>query len=234
MHYSMKGLVMRWIAVPAFRAACMVASATTAEAQDYRFAAAYNAGAAYFTPFNGGASGPDGSLASEISLDAGWIVGLQFEQWLGSGRTGWRINGALTERPVALPGGSRDVGLWFADFDLLLRLFPATPDRRVNAALSLGAGMVRYKLGDGDPLFFESANASYAGDDDVRFVGAGGLSVDVLTSWLWDGDPVGIRIEIMDHVALDSPFKPISGSDFDPIHNVRLVIGAFAGWGILR
>jgi hypothetical protein len=45
---------------------------------------------------------------------------------------------------------------------------------------------------------------------------------------------VGIRVEVVDHVALRSPFEPLSGGDFSPIHNVRLVLGAFTGWGLLR
>ncbi|MGH7500912.1 MAG: hypothetical protein ACREL7_04060 [Longimicrobiales bacterium] len=221
--------MIRSIAVALAFAASGAIATQNVQAQDYRFAASYNAGAAWFSPLNSGAG-----ARSDVAFDIGWIMGLQFEQWLGSGRTGWRINGALTERPIGLPGGDRDVGMWFADFDLLLRLLPASPDRRVNATLSLGAGLVRYKLGDGDPLFMTAANASYDGDDGPLFAPTGGLSIDVLTGWRWDGDPVGLRLEVVDHVALDSPFQPIGGGDFSPVHNVRFVLGAFTGWGLLR
>jgi len=203
-------------------------------AQDYRSSAGWNAGGVWFSPLNGSAGAINGTGARDIQLDPGWIIGLQFEQWIGGGRTGWRLNGALTERPLQLPGDSRDTGVWFADFDLLLRLLAPDPQRRANATLSLGAGLIRYKLGDGDPRFFESANATYAGNDKPRFVGVGGLNVDVLTGMRWDGEPVGLRFEVVDHVVLSSPFDPIAGDDFAPVHNVRFVIGAFAGWGLLR
>ena len=225
-----KNLSMKQSLIIAAMCATMGAAATEVAAQDYRFAASYNAGGLWFTPLNAGAGD-----APDLKFHLGWIMGLQFEQWLGSGRTGWRLNGALSERPIDLPGGvSRDVGMWFTDFDLLLRLMPATPERRLNATVSLGAGLGRYKFGKGDPLFLTSANASYDGDDGVFFVGTGGLSVDMLTGWRWDGDPVGIRVEVVDHMALESPFQPIGGGDFSPVHNVRFVIGAFTGWGLLR
>ncbi len=212
----------------------LLAAAGPAAAQDHRFAAAWNAGGAWFSPLNTNAASVEGVSPADIQLDPGWVVGLQFEQWLGGGRTGWRINGAVSERPLSLPGGKRDTGIWFADFDLLLRLLAPEPDRRANASLSLGAGVVRYKLGKGDPRFFEAANAAYPGDDKARFVAAGGLNIDILTGLRWDGDPVGIRIEVVDHVMLTSPFDPITGADFGPVHNVRFVIGAFTGWGLLR
>jgi hypothetical protein len=224
-----KDSMMRSLAFAALFAVSGVIGTRPLLAQDYRHTASYNAGGAWFSALNAGAG-----ATSDIAFDVGWIMGLQFEQWLGSGRTGWRLNGALSERPIGLPGGDRDVGMWFADFDLLLRLLPATPERRINATVSLGAGMIRYKFGDGDPLFITQGNAVYEGDDSPLFAGTGGLSIDVLTGWRWDGDPVGLRFEIVDHLALKSPFEPIGGGDFSPVHNVRFVIGAFTGWGLLR
>jgi len=210
-------------------AATLALNANGTAAQDYRFAAAWNVGGTYFTPLNSG-----GSSTTDIKLDPGWIVGLQFEQWLGTGRFGWRVNGALTQRPLSLPGPSRDIGLWFADFDFLARLLPAEPDRTFNMFVSAGAGAIQYRLGDGEFLSFVNADAAYNGDDAPRFVVAGGLGADFLTALRWDGDPIGVRVEVVDHVAISSPFEPLSGGDFSPIHNVRLVIGAFTGWDLLR
>ena len=49
-----------------------------------------------------------GALADRIGrgrmLGLGWLVGLQFEKWFGSGRVGARVNGALSERPITVPG----------------------------------------------------------------------------------------------------------------------------------
>lgn len=198
-------------------------------AQDYRFGAHWNVGGSYFTPMNANGNG------SDIKLDPGWIAGVQFEQWLAGGRFGWRLNGALTERPIDLPADSRDIGVWLADFDLMARLLPAEPDRTFNIFVSAGAGLIQYRLGDGEFLDFIPADAAYDGDDSARFTAVGGIGFDYITTWSWDGDPIGIRFEAVDHVALKSPFDPLSGGgDFSPIHNLRFVIGAFTGFGLLR
>jgi hypothetical protein len=201
-----------------------------AAAQDYRFAAGWNVGGAWFSPLNGGAS----AQADDLKFDPGWIIGLQFEEWLGSGRLGLRANGALSERSLTTPDEERDIGIWFLDADLLFRFLPADADRRVNVFLSAGAGMARYALGRGSSVVWESADASYNGEPGVKLAAAGGLGVDYLTSLTWDGEPIGIRFEVVDHVVLTSPFASISGGDFDPIHNVRFVIGAFTGFGLRR
>lgn len=208
--------------------AAALAAAEPAAAQDYKFAAGWNVGGAWFSPLNGGASGQ----AVDLKLDPGWIIGLQFEEWLGTGRLGIRANGALSERPLTTPDDKRDIGLWFLDADFLVRFLPADPDRRVNAFVSVGAGMARYSLGRGNSVVWESADASYNGEPDVKFAVAGGLGVDVLTSLSWDDEPIGIRFEVVDHFVLSSPFAALSGGDFDPIHNVRFVIGAFTGFGL--
>lgn len=199
-------------------------------AQDYRFAAGWNAGGAWFSSFNAGAGGG----ADDLSFDPGWIAGLQFEQYFGGGRIGLRANGALSERPLEVPGDKRDIGLWMVDADILLRLLPATSDRTVNAFLSAGAGLVKYNLGGPGIVLWESAGASFDGDDGAQFAVTGGFGIDIVTSLRWDGAPIGIRIEAVDHFLLDSPFAPLDGGDFDPVHNVRFVIGAFTGFGVLQ
>jgi len=218
-----------------FTCTCTLAFATLllpggARAQDYKYAAGWNAGGSYFTAMNAGAGS-----GSDITLDPGWIAGVQFESWTGSGRFGLRLNGALTERPLSLPGGDRSIGVWFADMDGLVRLLPAEPDRSFNLFVSVGAGLVQYRLGSGEQLAFVPANAAYDGDNSVRFAASGGLGADFITGWSWDAQPVGIRIEVVDHVAFSSPFSPLAQSgDFSPIHNARFVIGVFSGFGLLR
>jgi len=203
-------------------------------AQDYRTGVGYNAGGIWFSDLNSGATGEAGIAPAAIALDPGWIIGLQAEHWIGSGRIGGRLNGALTQRPLDLPGRDRDISVWMLDADLLLRLLPAEPDRVFNMFLSLGAGAVRYKLGSGDPVHFAAGDASHDGDDGPQLAAAGGVGFDFLTAWTWDRQPIGVRFEVVDHVSLESPLDPISGSDFSPVHNVRLVIGLFTGVGSLR
>lgn len=227
---TMRETTRRGLAAIATAAALAAVAAAPARAQDYEWAAGYNAGGVMFTPLNSNS----GSTA-DIELATGWILGLQFERWLGSGRLGLRVNGALTERELTIPGtSSPDIGVWMADADFLLRLLPATPGRTFNMYLIAGGGVVRYKLGDGDFVNYGAANASYRGNDPPRWAAVGGVGFDIITGWSWDREPIGIRIEAADHVALSSPFDPIDGGDFSPIHNVRFTIGAFTGFGLLR
>jgi len=211
-------------------AAAALAAASPAAAQDYRFGAGWYVGGTWISPLNGGATGQ----AEDIKFDIGWLAGVQFEGWLDTGRLGVRLNGALSERPLATPDGKRDIGMWLLDADLLLRFLPADPDRRVNVFLSAGAGLARYSLGRGSPRVWQSADASYDGNPKARLALAGGLGLDALTALTWDDEPIGFRFEVVDHVLLHSPFVPVAGGDFDPIHNIRFVIALFTGFGVRR
>jgi hypothetical protein len=213
----------------------MMAGPGDASAQDYRNAASWNAGGIFFSSMNPDAGLFEGQSAHELKLDPGWLVGVQFEHWFGSGRVGARVNGALTQRPLDLPGVNRSIGVWMADADLMLRLLPARAGHTIVPYLGVGGGLVRYKLGRGEFLNFATANALYDGDDDPRLAGNAFVGFDILTGLRWDGDsPVGFRIEVADHVTLDSPFEEAGGDRFPSIHNVRIVLGVFSGFGLLR
>ena len=60
---------------------CLAANSSPARAQAFANAAGFNAGGIWFSDFNAGSSGSP----ARIGLDPGWIVGLQFEHWFGSG-----------------------------------------------------------------------------------------------------------------------------------------------------
>lgn len=219
----------------ALAAAATLGRADDAAAQDYRYAASYNAGAIWFSPLNPSAPSVEGTAPGDIELGLGWVIGLQAEKWFGSGRVGARLNGALTERPLTLPGRpDRDIGVWLLDADLLLRLAPATPNRMVSPFISAGVGVIRYKLGEGSLQSYPDAGAVYDGNDDPRLMGTAGLGFDILTALEWDRQPVGFRLEVVDHVAIDSPFHEIGGDRFGLVHNVRVVLGVFSGFGVLR
>ncbi len=212
-------------------AVAALAAANPAAAQDYRFGAGWYVGGAWFSPLNGGATG----TADDLKFDPGWMAGLQFEEWLGTtGRLGIRVNGAVSQRPLSTPDGKRDIGLWLLDADFLIRFLPADADRLVNVFFSGGAGLARYSLGRGSSVVWESADASYDGNPSVQLAAAGGFGVDALTPLTWDDEPIGVRFELVDHVVFNSPFDPISGGGFDPIHNIRFVIGVFTGFGLRR
>jgi hypothetical protein len=215
-------------------AALLVPAAVAA--QDYRYSAGYNAGAVYFTNLNPSAPTIEGQAARDITLETTWVMGLQFEQWFGSGRLGARIEGAVTESNLEVPGRTpRDVGVWLADVSLLLRVLSADPENTVAPYIRGGVGLVGYGLGDGDVLNYLPAGAVYDGNDAARFSPIAGIGFDIMTGWRWDDEPIGFRIEATDHMALESPFRDFgTGERFGMIHNVRVTLGIFTGFGVLR
>lgn len=210
--------------------ALALATSPAAAQQDYSWAAGFHAGGVYFTAMN------EGGGAALLEMEPGWIVGAQAERWFGvtRGHVGLRVNGGVTQRPLEMSGTTRDIGVWMVDAEFLLRMLPASPNGRFNIFLSAGGGLVNYRLGEGEALEFGDANAFYAGSETPRWAVAGGLGFDVITGSWWDSQPVGLRVEAVNHMVFDSPFAPIDGDSFAPIHNVRLVLGLFSGFGVLR
>lgn len=207
----------------------LVMSAAPASAQNYSSTASYNAGAILFGKWNGTGSG-----RFALQPSAGWVVGLQAEKWLGSGQLGLRFDGAYTKRPLSLPEGrDRNLAIGLGDIGLVLRLLPVSAKPAVTPYLSVGGGFVYYGLGAGAPILFPTANARYEGGNHLEPAAAGAFGFDIPTGLHWDEDDVGIRLEVGDHVTR-SPLKPISGSDFGLVHNMRVVLGIFAGVGSLR
>ncbi len=207
----------------------LVVMAAPAAAQDYSSTVDYYGGAIFFGKWNGSGSG---TFAMQPS--AGWVVGLQAEKWLGSGQLGLRFNTAYTKRPLSLPEGrDRNLAIGLGDVGLVLHLLPVSSGPTVAPYLSVGGGFVYYGLGAGEPILFPTANAKYEGGGHLEPAAAGAFGIDIPTGLRWDEDVVGVRLEVGDHVTR-SPLKPITGSDFSPVHNVRVLLGIFAGVGSLR
>jgi hypothetical protein len=195
-------------------------AATPALAQDFDGSVGYGGGGIWFSDFNAGSPG------IPLALEAGWVAAGHIEHWIDRGRFGGRVNGAFSRRPLDTAGESRGIHTWIVGGDLLLRLFSASPGRSVAPFIGAGAGMVSYGLGSGGAVILSPEQARYPGDTDRQFSVSGAFGIDVLPSFTILGTPSGIRIEVIDHVALKSPFTPIdSGAAFDPVHNVRVSIG---------
>ncbi len=214
----------------ALMTALAIAGATPAAAQDYSYSAAWNAGAIGFTKLNGNSA----SGGVELKPSVSWVAGLQAEHWLGWGQLGLRFEGAYSRSPMTVPGGpDRSLGMALGDVGLLLRLVPARPGNTVAPYVGVGGGFMYYGLGAGDSILYPAANAKYKGGNHLEPALVGSFGVDVLTSMRWDDDPVGIRIEASDLIAR-SPFKPLTGSSFSPVHTARVLLGVFAGAGVLH
>lgn len=151
--------------------------------QDYAWAAGFYGGGMWFSSLNDG-----GGTGSALELDPGWVVGVQGEHWFSTfnGHVGMRVNSEFTQRPLPLAEETRDIGVWMLDAELMLRLLPPTALNRFNVFLSVGGGVVDYRLGDGPPRSFVDANAMYAGDETPRWAAVGGFGIDIITGSWWE------------------------------------------------
>ncbi|HLU24218.1 MAG TPA: outer membrane beta-barrel protein [Longimicrobiales bacterium] len=186
---------------------------------------------------------------ADLKLDAGWIVGAQGDLYFGNGRLGARLNFGYTERPIDVDGiiltvfdenddffdefifDDLEVGAvntWFGDVNLMLRLLTPRADRQFVPYLTAGLGAVIYNLAGDDDFVFPQANSIWPGDDKTKFAGVFGIGADIIPS---RRAPVAIRLEVVDHVAFDSPVEPIFGDDYDAVHNVRGTVGVHALFG---
>jgi hypothetical protein len=218
--------------MPVLRRALLLASlllpaASAALAQDHDTAAGYGAG--FLSPgrLNPGAGGTD------LALDAGWVLTAFGETWhAAGGRVGARLNGAFTQRPLQVAGESRDISTWMADASLLLRLLPPREGRVVAPFVSGGAGIIHYGLGRGVPSPFPDEGVLYPGDAERQVTLVGGAGLDVVPGGFRAfGTPLGVRLEVADHVALRSPFRTLDGGRLGPIHNLRFGVSLVGlGW----
>ncbi len=195
-------------------------------AQDYDGTIGYGGGGIMFTDFNAGGPG------ESFGLGSGWVATAHIDHWVDRGRLGGRINAAFTRRPTDVLGDSRNIHTWIVGGDLLLRLLPSSPNRTVVPFIAGGAGMVSYGLGAGNPVNLD--NARYPGNSDRKLAVSAGIGFDIVPRFTIFGTPSGFRLEVIDHMALESPFEPIGGGDFDPVHNVRASLSLIGLVDLLR
>jgi hypothetical protein len=197
---------------------------TLGSAQAHDASVGYGGGGVWFGSF---------ADADDLALDPGWIVNAHAEHWLGGRRFGLRAQVAYTQRPFATPFETRDIDSWLAGADLLVRFLPVRPGRSASPYVGAGAGMVRYELGRGPPIVV-AEDVVYPGNDERRFAVTAALGLDLLPGWNLFDTPIGVRLELTDHVALTSPLESMGGRRFGPVHNVRLSLGLLGVFDYLR
>lgn len=187
-------------------------------AQAYDGAIGYGGGGVWFGEFNEG--------GTSLALDDGWLASLQGEYYVWGGRSGLRLGAAFTQRPFQAPDGARDINTWLFDASVLFRPLPARPDRAgISPYLAVGGGLVNYDFGEGLPLTFPDAEAVYPGDNEMKWAAVGAVGIDLVPRLRFLDTPLGIRLEVADHVVIDSPFESFDGESFGPVHNVRVTLG---------
>jgi hypothetical protein len=196
--------------------------AAPAAAQDFDGSVGYGGGGIWFSDFNAGGTG------TALALDPGWVAVAHVDHWVDRGRFGGRVNAAFSRRPLDTAGDVRGIHTWIIGGDLLLRLLPASPNRSFAPFIGAGGGVASYGLGKGGSVILDPERARYPGDTDRQLTVSGAFGIDIVPRFTIFGTPSGFRIEVIDHVALKSPFEPHGetfGGTFDPVHNVRVSIG---------
>ncbi len=226
---------LRYLAtLSAFSALAFIATPT--EAQMPKYGAGFTLGAGHITELNSGALGLGGGTPVELKPGTGFLFGLHFDSWYGATRRiGVRYQGAYQQPEVDWSNGQRDIDMLTADVSVMFRPVVPEPEQRVIPYLALGLGGVWYDLGRGPQITFDSADAYYDGSSRVMPAGLVGVGVDILLppSMEWHATPIRIRVEVADHITLNSPFKQISQADrYGEVHHFRLTIGAYSAFSI--
>jgi hypothetical protein len=199
-------------------ASLLLLLAAPAAAQRFNTAAGYGGGFMHFGAFN-----PDADEASELALKNGWVVNLFGEGLSNGGHAGLKVNAAFTRRPLDFAGDKRNISTWMADASVVLRPMALRPDRAVSPWVSAGGGFINYGLGrKGRIVVVPGANVLYPGDDESQWTVVGGAGLDFVLgrTRLW-GTPLGLRLEVADHIVPRSPFRSLDDKELGPIHNVR-------------
>ncbi|HUG38847.1 MAG TPA: SPOR domain-containing protein [Longimicrobiales bacterium] len=183
MHDTKRGLMLRSV----LGLALGVLLAAPAGAQDHRTA----------ITVGGGWSQPGDitpGMATSTTLEAGWLAGLQFESWTGSGRIGLRLGGSYLPSDLEEDPNSR-YRVYSGDLSLLVRLLPAGRGRWVAPYIALGGGGSVYRARDGSAPI-----GGVFGDEPViRAVALAGGGLDLLPS-----RHIGVRLEAVDRIVLPS------------------------------
>jgi hypothetical protein len=206
----------------------LLATAGPVGAQHFNVVGGYGAGMINFGAFN-----PDAGEATELTLDPGLVFTVFGESLSAGGRAGLRLNGAFSQRPLEFAGDARNINTWLVDASVVLRPLPLAEGRLISPFVSAGGGVISYSLGrTGRPVVVSEANVVYPGNNERQWMLVGGAGIDVLfgDARLF-GTPLGLRLEVANHVTLRSPFETFEGERLGPIHNLRFgasLIGV--GW----
>lgn len=190
-------------AIIALLAIIAVAPLSPAPAQSYTSALGLTFGGSVHSNLTPG-------LSNETRFESGWLFGLQYERWLGTGRTGIRFNSLFTQRLLdTSPGG--DYNVFMADVGLMVRILPLRTTRVVAPFAYVGLGATHYgSVAGTGPL----AGGVY-GENVVRPHILASIGADVASS-----GPVGIRLELGDEIVLPSIGYSPSFSGFPNVHNL--------------
>jgi hypothetical protein len=205
----------------------LLAVAAPAAAQRYDTAAGYGVGAITFGAFN------PGTGAADLALQSGWVANLFGEGYTAGGHLGVRLNGAYTQRPLAVAGTTRNINTWMVDAGVVARPLPLSPTGAISPFITAGGGFINYGLGrSGRPVIIGEANVVYPGDDERQWTAVAGGGIDIVPrGFRFSDTQIGLRLEVADHMTIRSPFETVEGRRLGSIHNYRFGVSLVGlGW----
>jgi hypothetical protein len=211
-------------------AACTAFIPSSAAAQNYDTSVGWGGGYVQYAPFI--ESGEDSPV--DIGFGGTWIAGLQAEGWELGGWLGVRLGGFYSHGTVTLPNRDIAADAWNLETTALVRIVPPAEHRSMTAYLIGGGGVTWFGLGDGDDeVLIEGSNVVYDPGETRQLAVLAGGGIEVLTGIRVTDGQIGVRLEGVDQMVLDHPFRPLGGSDPGMMHNIRATITLFAGVGTL-
>lgn len=153
-------------------------------------------------------------LSRTTEFESGWIAGLQYERWIGTGRVGVRLSTLFTQRLLdSSPGG--DYNVFMGDVGAMVRILPVREDRRVSPFAALGLGATHYgSVAGSGPL----AGGVY-GENATRLHLLVSIGADVATSGAF-----GLRAELGDEIIFPSIGYSPSFNGFPNVHNLLATV----------
>lgn len=144
----------------------------------------------------------------ETRLATNWLAGFHVERWVGRGRVGLRLGGSYAIRRLTSESGP-GFNLYTGEAALVFRLLSPDTRRSVLPYLALGGGALHVN---------STAGASPANEYYVDPV-TKPLAVAALGTELFASSPIGLQLEVADHVLIESPFgDPAAADAYHPTH----------------
>jgi hypothetical protein len=206
----------------------LIADVSAARAQGYDTSIAWGGGYMKFAPFvDQGAAAP-----SDIGIAGTWVALLQAETWKLNRWVGIRAGGFYSNGAVEYPTAEKNVSAYGGELAALLRVLPPRENQQFSLYLIGGGGLMWFGLGESDasPVVpIAGTSVVYDARDRRQFMVMGGGGLEVLSGITAFEGQLGVRVEVVDQVALSRPLRVIDGGDPDMMHNLRFSLTLFSG-----
>jgi hypothetical protein len=208
-------------------ASCLaVVAPEPASAQRPQYGTGLLFGASHIGPLNPDAAWLGEEDSREILPTTGPLVAIHIDRWYGiRRRLGVRVQAAFQQVSFEWTTSKLRANVYSGDLSVLLRSAPSASSV-ILPYLAGGVGGIWYDLDRLLDSHMPEADAYYNQNSGIRPAGVVAFGMDLPSPWEWGRQPLRIRMEVADHVALDSPFRRISDDvRHGLIHHIRFTVG---------